>query len=266
MIRLTNITHHFFKDTPNEVRALDQVNLEVPDGEFITLVGSNGAGKSSLLRVISGQVIPDAGEIWLGDQRVTTWPDHKRAGLVGQIDQNPLVSTAPMMSIEENLALALLRGKSRGLSRAVTPTRRLIFLEALRAIGMGLEERLTTMVGTLSGGQRQSLALVMATLAKPRLLLLDEHTAALDPKAAAQIMQITDQLVRSHSLCALMVTHNMEQAIRWGDRLLMMHRGKIILDLSSQEKNGLTVEDLVAKFHQASGVKFAEDRTLLGQG
>ena len=263
MIRLEQVSHRFFPGTANEVLALDAISLTLPAGQWVTLVGSNGAGKSTLLRTVAGQVIPEAGRIWLDGREVTTWPDYRRARLVGQIDQNPLVSTAPLLTIEENLALAYLRGRPRGLARAVTAQRRAVFHAALRAVGMGLEERLTSRVGNLSGGQRQALALVMATLAQPRLLLLDEHTAALDPKAAALVIAITDRLVRAHNLTTLMVTHNMEQAIRWGDRLLMMHRGRIVLDLAGPEKSGLTVRELVDKFHAASGTQFAEDRTLL---
>lgn len=263
MIRLRQVTHFFFRGTANEVRALDGVSLEVPTGQFVTVIGSNGAGKSTLLRVISGQVTPDEGRIELDNQDVTRWPDYRRACLVGQIDQNPLASTAPVMSIEENLAMALLRGQRRGLRRAVTRARRQLFREALAGIEMGLEHRMTARVGNLSGGQRQALALIMATLARPRLLLLDEHTAALDPKAAAQVMAITERLVRAHGLTTLMVTHNMEQAIRWGDRLLMMHRGRIILDVAGREKAGLTVAALVDRFHRASGVDFSDDRALL---
>lgn len=263
MIKLESISRFFFRGTANEVKALDSVSLEAASGQFITLVGSNGAGKSSLLRVVSGQLQPDEGQVWLDGVNVTAWPDFRRAARVGQIDQNPLVSTAPALTIEENLALALLRGRVRGLGRAVTDGRRRRFRDALEAVGMGLEHRLSTRVGNLSGGQRQALALVMATIAEPPLLLLDEHTAALDPKAAAQVMEITERLVASRGLTTLMVTHNMEHAIRHGNRLLMMHRGRIILDLSGPEKRELTVGALIERFHRASGDSFVDDRILL---
>lgn len=263
MITLTGIEKYFFPGTPNEIKALNNINLEVARGDFITLIGSNGAGKSTLLKAIAGVIPVDDGHIIIGGRDVTRLPEHMRAMEIGRIDQDPLASTAAELSIEENLAMAFLRGKRRGLTRAVTTNRVKEFKAALKDIGLGLEERLKVPVGTLSGGQRQALALVMATIARPRLLLLDEHTAALDPKAARLVINITNQVVNRHNLTTLMITHNMEQALQFGNRLIMMHRGSIILDIGAEEKNKLTVADLVAKFSSCSGTVFADDRVLL---
>jgi putative ABC transport system ATP-binding protein len=263
VIKLTGIDKYFFAGTPNEVKALDNVNLRVAQGDFITLIGSNGAGKSTLLKAIAGVISVDAGSIEIDGRNVTNLPEHTRARDIGRIDQDPLASTAAELSIEENLAMAYLRGQKRGLARAVTGQRAEIFREALKNIGLGLESRLKVPVGTLSGGQRQALALVMATLSRPKLLLLDEHTAALDPKAARLVMEITERLVNRYQLTTLMITHNMEQAIRFGNRLIMMHRGRIILDIGAEEKNKLTVPDLVTRFTSSSGSVFDDDRVLL---
>ncbi|MDI6711075.1 MAG: ATP-binding cassette domain-containing protein [Bacillota bacterium] len=263
MIMLTGVSRRFFKGTPNEVTALDNITWQAGPGEFVTIIGSNGAGKSTLLNIVAGVIAPDAGRIVLDGVDVTSWPEYRRAGAIGYIDQNPLVSTAAEMTVEENLAMALMRGRRRGLARAVTPFRVESFQEALKEIGMGLEDRLKVPVGTLSGGQRQALALAMATIVRPKLLLLDEHTAALDPQAARLVMGITHRLVTAHRLTTLMVTHNMEQALRFGDRLVMMHRGRIVLDLGKEEKKGLTVGDLIARFTASSGDVFDDDRVLL---
>jgi putative ABC transport system ATP-binding protein len=263
MIELRGVTKHFFAGTVNEVTALDNINLKARDGDFITIIGSNGAGKSTLLKAISGVISVDAGSIKLENKDVTKLPEHKRAREIGRIDQDPMASTAGEMTIEENLAMAYLRGQRRGLSRAVNKKRTGKFAGVLKDLGLGLENRLGVPVGTLSGGQRQALALVMATIARPKLLLLDEHTAALDPKAARLVMQITRRLVEAHGLTTLMITHNMEQALKYGNRLIMMHRGKIILDIGAEEKKNLTVSNLIEKFTATSGTAFDDDRVLL---
>ncbi|MGI6606800.1 MAG: ABC transporter ATP-binding protein [Peptococcia bacterium] len=266
MIRLSNVFKVFFPDTPNEVCALQNINLHIRPGDFITVIGSNGAGKSTLLKVISGEEMVDEGSIFIAGRDVTACPEHLRAADLGKIAQNPLSGTAAEMTIEENLALAYLRGKKRGLGLAVTGNRRKYFQEVLAETGLGLEKRLQTPVGTLSGGQRQALALVMATLALPKLLLLDEHTAALDPQAAQQIMETTACLVKAKSLTTLMITHNLEQALSYGNRLIMMHQGRIVLDIAQEEKSLLSVPQLLNRFAQASGAVFADDRALLENG
>lgn len=263
MIKLAGIVKYFYTNTPNEIKALDNINLEVAPGDFVTLIGSNGAGKSTLLKAIAGVLPIDSGYIEIGGRDVTAFPEYKRALDIGRIDQDPMASTAADLSIEENLAMAYMRGQRRGLIRAITGNRVKKFRTALQDIGLGLEDRLQVPVGTLSGGQRQALALVMATIARPRLLLLDEHTAALDPKAARLVMDITRRIVSRHKLTTLMITHNMEHALRFGTRLIMMHRGRIILDLGPEEKANLTVTDLIAKFASSSGEVFVDDRTLL---
>jgi putative ABC transport system ATP-binding protein len=265
MLELAGVTKRFFPGTANEVTALDGLSLAVPAGDFVTLIGPNGAGKSTLLKVVTGVVAIDAGRVVLDGQDVAGRPEHVRARVIGRVDQDPLGSTAPMMSIEENLAMAARRGRRRGLGTAVTPARRDRFRELLAELELGLEDRLRVRVGTLSGGQRQALALVMATMGEPRLLLLDEHTASLDPRVARQVMEITDRLVARRRLTTLMVTHNMEQALRWGHRLVMMSAGRIVLDLGAAEKQGLGVPDLVERFHQRTGELFAEDRALLAE-
>jgi putative ABC transport system ATP-binding protein len=265
MLELAGVTRRFFSGTANEVTALDGLSLAVPAGDFVTLIGPNGAGKSTLLKAIAGVVAVDAGRVVLDGQDVTGSPEHVRARLVGRVDQDPLGSTAPMMSIEENLAMADRRGERRGLGIAVTAARRGRFRELLAELELGLEGRLRVRVGTLSGGQRQALALVMATMGEPRLLLLDEHTASLDPRVARQVMEITDRIVARRRLTTLMVTHNMEQALRWGSRLIMMSAGRVVLDLGAPEKQGLGVADLVERFHRKTGELFAEDRALLAE-
>ncbi len=262
MIHMRGVVHHFLRGTVNEVVALAGVNLHVRPQEFVTIIGSNGAGKSTLLRALAGVVMADAGRFTVADTDITCWLEHRRAELISRIDQNPLASTAPQLSIEENMALAFLRGRNRGLGMAVTGKRRDVFRAALSKVELGLEDRLTTKVGTLSGGQRQALALVMAILAEPRVLLLDEHCAALDPKAAAQVMAITEKVVSEQKLTTMMVTHNMEHAIRYGNRLLMMHKGRVVVDVSGPEKTCLTASGLVEKFHILSG-EILPDETLL---
>jgi len=263
VLRLLGVGKRFGAGTPNAVVALDGVSLDVREGDFVTLIGSNGAGKSTLLRVILGLVAPDRGRVELAGQDVTREPVHRRARAIGRIAQDPGESTCAAMTIEENLAMAARRGQPRGLRWAVTRARRSAFRGRLAEMGLGLEGRLGVRVGTLSGGQRQALALLMATLARPKVLLLDEHTASLDPKAADQVMALTERLVAEGRLTTLMVTHNMHQALRWGTRLVMLHAGRVILDVEGEVKRGLQVRDLVTKFYEASGTELAEDRLLL---
>lgn len=245
------------------VTALDEVSLALEPGDFVTVIGSNGAGKSTLLKSIAGLVALDTGRVTLDGADITREPVHARARLIGRIAQDPHESTCAIMTIEENLAIAAKRGQRRGLARAVTREIREHFRAALADVGLGLEARLGTRVGTLSGGQRQALALLMATIARPRLLLLDEHLASLDPKTAEAVMQLTGKLVAADRLTTLMVTHNMQDAIRWGDRLIMMHEGRIVLDLRDAAKRALTVRALVDQFHAVSSATFASDRALL---
>ena len=263
MLALEAITRRFLAGTVNEVRALDGVSLTLAEGDFVTVIGSNGAGKSTLLRAISGIVPVDGGRIRLDKQDVTTWPAHKRGALIGRIAQDPNDCTCASMTVAENLAMAAKRGRPRGLSRAVTPALSEQFRARLTEMGLGLETRLAARVGTLSGGQRQALALLMATFARPRLLLLDEHLAALDPRVAGLVMAATARLVEADRLTTLMVTHNMAEAIRWGNRLVMLHAGRIVFEAAGAEKADLTVEALVERFHAVSGQAFADDRALL---
>lgn len=263
MIELADLRVTFNRGTVNAVDALRGIDLRLDEGELVTVVGSNGAGKSTLLNVIAGVVTPDVGRVSIGGRDVTRQAEHRRAGLVGRVFQNPLDGTASTMRVEENLALALRRGKPRGLARGVGEERRKVFRAALEPLGMGLEGRLDATVGLLSGGQRQALTLLMATLAKPRVLLLDEHTAALDPAAAAQIEDLTARLVEGQGLTTLMVTHNMQQALRLGTRTLMLHQGEIALDLSGDERRGLTVDGLVQRFHEARQQDLVDDELLL---
>jgi len=263
MLKLENVTKVFCKNTPDEVTALANINLSVQEGSFVTIIGSNGAGKSTLLSAITGFISIESGNIKLMGRDVTRTPPHQRAKYIGKIAQDPGSSVCGIMTIEENLAMAALRGRRRGLRVAVTSRNRPQFREVLRDLELGLDARLTTRVGTLSGGQRQALSLLMATLARPRLLLLDEHIASLDPKTAEQVMQLTYDLVTKYHLTTLMVTHNMAEAIRWGERLIMMHEGKVILDMSGEEKRSLKVSDLTAKFQEVSHQEFAVDRMLL---
>jgi len=263
VIRLENVTKAFFAGTPNEVLALNDLSVHINPGDFVTIIGSNGAGKSTFLKVIAGVENVDRGRIILDGKDITSTPDYVRAKEIGRIDQDPLASTASEMTIEENLAMAFKRGQKRGLQIALTKNKRQYFRQLLAPLGLGLEDRLDVPVRTLSGGQRQALALVMATVGEPKLLLLDEHTAALDPKTARQIMELTADMVESKGLTTLMITHNMEQALKYGNRLIMMHRGEIILDLGQREKATLTVPQLIAKFTEASGSVFDDDRVLL---
>lgn len=243
--------------------AIDGVDLEIAAGEFITVIGSNGAGKSTLLNLIAGRYTPDSGRIVLDGVDITTWSEHRRAGLIGRVFQDPLQGTAAHMTIEENLSMAQCRGKRRSLRRGVTRDHRTRFQELLALLELGLENRLRSEVGLLSGGQRQSLSLLMATMTKPSLLLLDEHTAALDPKTAQQVLNLTEQIVTDFGLTTLMVTHNLEQALRMGNRTIMMHEGQIVLDLKGPERQSMTVSDLLAEFTRVRGESLLDDRLLL---
>ncbi len=265
MLRLESVVKVYAKGTPNEVVALAGVSLDVRAGDFVTLIGSNGAGKSTLLKTTMGLVMPDAGRIELDGRDVTREPVYRRAHEIGRIAQDPHEGTRASMTIEENLAMAGRRGQPRGLRLAVTAAGRAEFRRQLAEIGLGLEGRLGTRVGTLSGGQRQALGLLMATLARPKLLLLDEHLASLDPKTAEVVMHLTARLVAEGHLTTLMVTHNMHEAMRWGNRLIMMHEGRFVLDVGADEKAHLSVRDLVAKFYEASGEALAVDRMLLAR-
>ena len=256
-LSLRGVTKSFMRGTPNMVNALDGIDLSLEAGEFVTVIGSNGAGKSTLINAIAGLAMPDGGAISFEGQDITRMPVHRRASFIGRIAQDPGESTCAIMTIEENLAMAAKRGQARSLRRAVTESGRERFRAALAPIGLGLEGRLSARIATLSGGQRQALALLMATLSGSRLLLLDEHVASLDPKTAEIVMALTGRLVAERSLTTLMITHNMQDAIRWGNRLLMMHAGRIIFDARGEAKAALTVPALVARFHEA------EDRMLL---
>ncbi len=264
MIEINNITKTFNPGTINEKRALRGVSLTLEQGDFVTVIGGNGAGKSTMLNAISGVWPVDSGSIVIDGIDVTGLPDFKRAALIGRVFQDPRIGTAPDMRIDENLALAAKRGKMRTLKWGVTKEQRIKFKETLKKIDLGLEDRLSAKVGLLSGGQRQALTLLMATLQKPKVLLLDEHTAALDPKTAQKVLKATDKIVKEANLTTLMITHNMKDAIAHGNRLIMMNEGKIILDLKEEEKAGLSVEDLMHAFEKAAGQEFANDQALLG--
>ena len=263
MLELTEVCKIFNGGTVNERRAIDRVSLKLEDGDFGTVIGGNGAGKSTLLNLIAGVYPCDGGGIALDGKDLTRRPEHVRAGLISRVFQDPMRGTAADMEIEENLAMANRRGKKRGLRWEITKEERALYRERLRALGLGLEDRLTAKAGLLSGGQRQALTLLMATLQRPRLLLLDEHTAALDPKTARNILALTERIVTENRLTSLMVTHNMRDAVRMGNRLVMMDGGRIIYDVSGEEKRRLRVEDLMEKFESAGGGGAASDRMLL---
>ncbi|MDM8517640.1 ATP-binding cassette domain-containing protein [Desulfobacterales bacterium HSG16] len=263
MINLKNLTKYFHQGSVNQVLALNDLSLNVDDGDFITVIGSNGAGKSTLLNCIAGSFFPDKGKILLKEQDITTWAEYRRAAFVGRVFQDPLLGTCAELSIEQNMALAAKRGAKRGLGRGVRSKDRSRFSQALKPLGLGLEDRLKDSVGLLSGGQRQALTMLMATIVRPEILLLDEHTAALDPKTAHQILDLTRNMVKEHKFTTLMVTHNMHHALNLGNRLIMLHRGQIILDISDEEKKSYTVEDLVARFYEIQGEEFSSDRILL---
>ena len=263
MLVIDNISKVFNPGTVNEKKALDGMNLTVKDGDFITIVGSNGAGKSTLFNAISGVFLPDSGRILLDDKNITFEPDYKRSKYIGRLFQDPLKGTAPHMTIKENLALAYLRaGETRAFSR-ISKKDEERFRDKLKMLDMGLEDRMNTQVGTLSGGQRQALTLLMATIVPPRLLLLDEHTAALDPAAAVKIIDLTEKIVAANNTTCLMITHNMHQALRTGNRTLMMADGRIILDLGEEERRSVTIEDLMIRFREGAKQELDDDRILL---
>ena len=263
MLKIHDVHKTFNKGTINEKVALDGVNLNLNPGDFVTIIGGNGAGKSTTLNAIAGVWDIDEGEIIIDGDDITRLTEHKRARYLGRVFQDPMTGTAATMSIEENMAIAARRGESRGFRWGITKKEREQYKEQLKMLGLGLEERLSTKVGLLSGGQRQAVTLLMAALKKPKLLLLDEHTAALDPKTAAKVLEISDKLIEENHLTAMMVTHNMKDAIAHGNRLIMMHEGKIIYDVSGEEKKKLHVSDLLAKFEEVSGGEFANDRMML---
>ena len=263
MLRIENIKKTFHAGTINEKVALDGVNLSLQEGDFVTVIGGNGAGKSTTLNAVAGTFTVDEGKIFIGDVDVTKLSEHKRAMYLGRVFQDPMMGTATTMSIEENMAIAARRGKRRMLNWGITKAERAKYREMLATLNLGLEDRLTTKVGLLSGGQRQAITLLMASIRKPKLLLLDEHTAALDPKTAAKVLEISDKIIAENHLTAMMVTHNMKDAIAHGNRLIMMNEGKVILDISGEEKKKLTVADLLAQFEKVSGEQFANDKALL---
>ena len=263
MLHCTDLYKVFNAGTINEKVALDGLHLHLKPGDFVTIIGGNGAGKSTLLNLIAGVYPCDGGTIALDGFNITRQRENVRAKLLGRVFQDPMRGTASDMGIEENLAMAMRRGKLRFLGWGITNEERSRYRETLSTLGLGLEDRLSSKVGLLSGGQRQALTLLMATLQKPRLLLLDEHTAALDPKTAKNVLDITQRIVERDQLTTLMVTHNMKEAIRLGNRLIMMHEGRVIYDVEGEEKKNLQVKDLLAKFEQASNGEFANDRMLL---
>lgn len=264
MLKVESISKTFNPGTVNEKKALDGLSLQLNEGDFVTVIGGNGAGKSTLLNALAGTWLVDSGRIYIDGIDVTKKAEHKRAAYLGRVFQDPMMGTAATMGIDENLALAARRGKIRGLTQGITKVEREKYRELLATLDLGLEDRITSKVGLLSGGQRQAVTLLMASLKKPKLLLLDEHTAALDPKTAAKVLETTDKIVNRDNLTTLMITHNMKDAIAHGNRLIMMNSGKIVLDISGEEKKKLTVEDLLEKFSVVSGNEFANDRMLLG--
>ena len=263
MLELKNIYKTFNPGTINEKLALDGLSLTLKEGDFVTVIGGNGAGKSTMLNAVAGTWLVDEGQIIIDGNDVTKLSEHKRAAYLGRVFQDPMTGTAATMEIQENLALASRRGKFRSLRAGITRKEREEYKELLRILDLGLEDRLTSKVGLLSGGQRQALTLLMATLKKPRLLLLDEHTAALDPKTAAKVLEITEKIVNRDHLTTMMITHNMHDAIVHGNRLIMMMEGKIILDIEGEAKKKLTVRDLLDQFEKASGQEFSNDAALL---
>jgi putative ABC transport system ATP-binding protein len=264
MLEIKDIYKTFNAGTINEKRALQGVSLHLKPGDFVTVIGGNGAGKSTLMNSVSGAYQVDEGKIYIDGKDVTHLPEHKRAQYIGRVFQDPMMGTAATMQIEENMALAARRGKLRTLRPGITKAERAEYKEMLKILDLGLEDRMTAKVGLLSGGQRQALTLLMATLKKPKLLLLDEHTAALDPKTAAKVLDVTERIVSRDNLTTLMITHNMRDAIAYGNRLIMMYDGKIVVDVSGEEKKNLTVEQLLALFSKASGSDEAADKLLLG--
>lgn len=264
MLKLEKINKTFNIGTVNEKKVLHDLDLELAEGDFVTIIGGNGAGKSTLLNMISGLFPLDSGRIILDGEDISLQDEHQRAKKIGRLFQDPMLGTAADMQILENLALAKRRGQKRGLSWGITKEEKKEYYELVKTLGLGLEDRLTTKVGLLSGGQRQALTLLMATLKRPKILLLDEHTAALDPATSAKVLKLTCDIVSNQHLTAMMVTHNMQDAIDVGNRLIMMYDGRIIYDVRGEEKKKLTVTDLLKKFEEASGSEFVNDRMLLG--
>ncbi len=265
MLKLEHLYKTFNPGTINQKVALSDLSLHLNPGDFVTVIGGNGAGKSTMLNAIAGVWAVDSGRIILDGQDVTALPEHKRAKLIGRVFQDPMMGTAPNMQLEENLALAMRRGQRRGLGWGVTKAEREVYREKLKTLNLGLEDRMTVKVGLLSGGQRQALTLLMASLQKPKLLLLDEHTAALDPATAAKVLDLSDRIVAESQLTALMITHNMTDAIKHGNRLIMMNEGKIILDISGEEKKKLTKQMLMDKFAEVAGTQVESDQVLLSK-
>ena len=263
MLEIKNVYKTFNADTVNEKVALQDLNLTLEDGDFVTVIGGNGAGKSTMLNAVAGVWPIDMGKILIDGQDVTRLSEHQRAKYIGRVFQDPMMGTAATMGIEENLALAARRGVTRSLKVGITKKEREEYHELLKTLDLGLEDRMTSKVGLLSGGPRQAVTLLMATLKKPKLLLLDEHTAALDPKTAAKVLALSEKIVQENHLTTLMITHNMRDAIRYGNRLLMLHNGRIVLDISGEEKARLTVADLMDMFRKVSGREYDNDRTLL---
>ena len=265
MLKLEHLYKTFNPGTINQKVALSDLSLHLNPGDFVTVIGGNGAGKSTMLNAIAGVWAVDSGRIILDGQDVTALPEHKRAKLIGRVFQDPMMGTAPNMQLEENLALAMRRGQRRGLGWGVTKAEREVYREKLKTLNLGLEDRMTVKVGLLSGGQRQALTLLMASLQKPKLLLLDEHTAALDPATAAKVLDLSDRIVAESQLTALMITHNMTDAIKHGNRLIMMNEGQIILDISGEEKKQLTKQMLMDKFAELAGTQVESDQVLLSK-
>ena len=263
MLEIQDVHKTFNAGTINEKVALNGVNLNLNPGDFVTIIGGNGAGKSTTLNAIAGVWSIDAGKIVIDGVDITKLSEHKRAAFLGRVFQDPMTGTAATMSIEENMAIAARRGQRRGLGWGITKKERESFKESLKTLDLGLEDRLSSKVGLLYGGQRQAITLLMASLKKPKLLLLDEHTAALDPKTAAKVLALSDKIISDHNLTAMMVTHNMKDAILHGNRRIMMHEGRVIYDVSGEEKKQLQVADLLKKFEEVSGGEFANDRMML---
>lgn len=263
MLQIDSLTKIFYRGSVNEVTALNGMNLHLPGNQFVTLIGSNGSGKTTLFNCIAGVFPPTSGKILIDGTDVTAWPEHRRAALIGRVFQDPLLGTADTMTIAENLTLALLRSQSLKLRTGVTRDRRRFFQSVLEPLMLGLEHRLDTRVALLSGGQRQALTLLMASLTQPKILLLDEHTAALDPTTAKRIIEITHKIITEREITTLMITHNMRLALEYGDRMLMLDRGEIVLDLDARQKTGMTIEALLAQFARVRGEPVQDDELLL---
>lgn len=264
MLHLNDVNLIFNEGTLDEKNALENINLSLTPGEFLTIIGSNGAGKSTMMNVVSGTLLPDVGDVIIDDKVVTYQPEYKRSKMIGRVFQDPMAGTAPSMTIEENLAMAYARNKNRTFQIGVTKKRKVLFREYLETLHIGLEDRLSAKVGLLSGGERQALSLLMATFTEPKLLLLDEHTAALDPARAELITTLTADIVKKFNLTTLMVTHNMQQALDLGTRLIMMDQGQVILDVNGKDKQRLTIEKLLEEFQRIRGTKMTNDKAVLG--